>query len=134
MFKSLFERSSVKLRCIAQYDKSELELVPDPGMFIFFRKGTRAGVSYGSNRYSKTNKKYFKSYDPKQESKHIIYSDARNLYGYAMSKFLPTKGFKWINHNDFDLNRYISNSSEGCVFEEDLEYPKELPELYNNYP
>ena len=74
MFKSLLECTSVNLRCIAQYDKSGLELIPDPDMFIFFKKGTRSGVSYGSNRYSKTNKKYFKSYDPKQESKHIIYS------------------------------------------------------------
>ena len=36
--------------------KVELELIPDPGMFIFFQKGMRGGVSYISNRYSKTNK------------------------------------------------------------------------------
>ena len=49
------------------------------------------------NRYSKTNNKYLKSYDPKQESKHIAYLDANNLYGYEMSKFLPTRGFKCID-------------------------------------
>ena len=27
-----------------------------------------------------------------------------------------------------------SNSSKGCVLEVDLEYPKELRELYNDYP
>ena len=57
-------------------------------MYIFFEKGMRGGVSYISNRYSKGNNKDLKSYDPKQESKHIIYLDANNLYGYAMSKFL----------------------------------------------
>ena len=66
-------------------------------MCIFFEKGMRGGVSYISNRYSKANNKYLKSYDPKQESKHIIYLDASNLYRYAMSKFLPTSCFKWIN-------------------------------------
>ena len=54
----------------------------------------RGGVSYISNRYSKVNNKYLKSYDQKQESKHIIYLDANNLYGYAMSKFVPTSDFK----------------------------------------
>ena len=45
-------------------------------------------------RYSKVNNNYLKSYDPKKESKHIIYLDTNNLYGYAMSKFLPKSGFK----------------------------------------
>ena len=30
---------------------------------------------------------YLKLYDPKQESKHIIYLDANDLYGNAISKF-----------------------------------------------
>ena len=59
-------------------------------MYIFFEKCTKGGISYISNRYSKANNKYLKSYDPKQESKDIIYLDAKNLHGYAMSKFLPT--------------------------------------------
>ena len=73
-----------------------------------------------------------KSYDPKQQSKHI-YIDENNLYGYAMSKFLSTSGFKWIDPKEFDLNNYISNSSEGCVLEVDLEYYKKLYELHNDY-
>ena len=41
-----------------------------------------------------------------------------------MSKFLATSGFKWIDHKEFDLNKHTSDSSKGCVFEADLEYPK----------
>ena len=63
--------------------KVKLELIPDPVMYIFFQKCTRGGVSYISNRYSKANNKYLKSYAPKQESKRIINLDANNLYGYA---------------------------------------------------
>ena len=51
-----------------------------------------------------------------------------------MSKFLPTSGFKWIDPKEFNLNKYTSNSSEGCVLKVDLEYPKELRELHNDYP
>ena len=43
-----------------------------------------------------------------------------------MSKFLSTSGFKWIDTKEFDLNKYSSNSSKGCVLEIDLEYPKEF--------
>ena len=51
-----------------------------------------------------------------------------------MSKFLPTSGFKWIDPKEFDLNKYTSNSSEGCLLEVDLQYPKELHELHKDYP
>ena len=57
-----------------------------------------------------------------------------NLYGYAMSKFLPTSGFKWIEPKEFDLNKDASNSSKGYVVEVPLEYSKELRELRNDYP
>ena len=49
------------------------------------------------------------------KNQNIIYFDANNLYGYAMSKFLQTSGFKWIDLKEFDLNKYTSNSSKGCV-------------------
>ena len=90
-----------------------LELIPDPDMYIFFEKSTRGGVSYISNKYCKTNNKYLKSYDEKQESKLIIYLDTNNLYTYSMSKFLPTTGFKWIDSKEIHLNKYTSNSFKG---------------------
>ena len=93
-------------------------------MYIFFGKGTRGGISFISNRYSKAKNKYLKFYDPKQESKHIIYLDGSNLYGYTMSKFFLTGGSKWINPKEFDLNKHTSNNSKGYVLEVDLEYPK----------
>ena len=52
--------------------KIKLELIIDPDMQIYFQKGTRGGISYISNRYSKANNKYLKSYNPKKESKHVI--------------------------------------------------------------
>ena len=103
-------------------------------MYVFFEKGARGGISYIFNKYSKTNNKYLRRYDTKQKPKHVVYLDANNLYGYAMSKFLPTTGFKRIYLKEFDLIKYTSNNSKRCVLEVDLEYSKELWELHNDYP
>ena len=54
---------------------------------ILYEKGMRGRISYISNRHNKANNKYLKSFDPKEESKHI-YLVTNNLLSYAMSKFL----------------------------------------------
>ena len=51
-----------------------------------------------------------------------------------MYKFLPTSGIKCIDSKEFDWNKYTTNSTKRCVLEVDLEYPKELRELCNDYP
>ena len=58
--------------------KINFQLIPDPGMYIFFEEGIRGGISYIYKRCSKANNKYLKSYNPKQESKHVIYLDVNN--------------------------------------------------------
>ena len=64
--------------------KDELDAISDVDMYLFFEKGMRGWYSYISKWHSKVNNKYLKSYDPKQESKHNIYINANNLYGYAV--------------------------------------------------
>ena len=58
-----------------------------------------------------------------------------NLYGWAISSYLPYGGFKWLkNIDNFDVNSVSEKSSIGYIFEVDLEYPDELHVLHNNYP
>ena len=78
-----------------------------------------------------------KCYDSSKESKEITYLDANNLYGRAMSQYLPYRGFKWLNQkeiSDFSLNSISENSSIGYILEVDLKYPSELHDLHNEYP
>ena len=115
----------------------KLELITDIDMFQFIEKGMRGGISYIANRYGKANNKYMKEYDEKAPSKYIMYLDANNLYGWAMSQYLPTGGFRWMPEkqiNNLDLAKYKENSKKGLILEVDLEYPKELHNLHNDYP
>ena len=66
-----------------------------------------------------------------------MYLDANNLYGWAMSQYLPTGGFKWMTDkkiNVLNLADYKDDSKKGLILEVNLEYPKELHDLHNDYP
>ena len=108
----------------------KLELMTDIDMFQF-------GVSYIANRYGKANNKYMKEYDEKAPSKYIMYLDANNLYGWAMSQYLPTGNFKWMSDKEIkqiDLGKYKADGRKGLMLEVDLEYPRELHDMHNDYP
>ena len=51
-----------------------------------------------------------KCYD--KEGKFIVCLNANNLYGWAMSQYLPYCGFKWLNQKEidgFDVNSIEEN-------------------------
>ena len=68
-------------------------------------------------------------YDASKPTKYITYLDANNLYGWAMSKPLPTHGFKWMKPNELE-----NWENHLCILEVDLEYPRSLHDLHSNYP
>ena len=78
----------------------ELELLTDYDMLLMVEKGIRGGICHSIQRYAKANNKYMKNYNNNEESSYIQYLDANNLYGWTLSKKLPTNGFKWIDNNE----------------------------------
>ena len=107
-----------------------LELLSVIDMLLIVEKGIKGGVSMISNRYGKANNKYMGGkFNSNEPSKYIQYFDANNLYGWAMSKPLPTHGFKWMKTSELETWGLHS-----CILEVDLEYPKELHNLHNDYP
>ena len=73
-------------------------------------------------------------YNKNEKSKYIMYLDANNLYGYAMSQSLPVENFKFIDQKNFDINKIHENSKYGYMLEVDLEYPHELHDWHSDYP
>ena len=115
-----------------------LELLTDSDMLLMIEKGIRGGISIISNRYGEANNKYMKDYDKTKLSKFLMYLDANNLYGWAMTLKLPVHSFKWMSNKEIEniFNNRIVQVWEKtpCILEVDLEYPEELHDLHNDYP
>ena len=74
----------------------------------------RGGISYISKRYSKS-----------EDDISIMYWDANNLYGWAMIRDLPYRGFKFLSEEEikkFDLDSISEISKIGYILEVGLEY------------
>ena len=86
----------------------------------------RGGVSCINKRYSEASK-----------NKHILNLDMNNLYGHAVSQYLPCADFKRVKNVDKIKQKLMnikSNSSTGYILEVDLEYLQELHDIHNDYP
>uniref|UniRef100_A0A2S2NAY5 DNA-directed DNA polymerase n=1 Tax=Schizaphis graminum TaxID=13262 RepID=A0A2S2NAY5_SCHGA len=114
----------------------KLDLLTDVDQILMFESGIRGGLSQCSQRYSKANNKYMgDKFNKKEESKFLEYLDANNLYGWSMSKYLPTGDFKWVDNLDnFDIINISDKSPKGYILEVDLSYPKELHDLHSDFP
>ena len=91
-------------------------------------------------RHAKANNKYMKNFDKNIPSSYLQYSDANNLYGWAMSEKLPVNDFKWIETNDLStfnenfIKNYDENSDTRYILEVDVEYPENLHKLRRDLP
>ena len=116
----------------------KLELLTDYDMLSMVEEGIRRGICHSIHRYSKANNKYMKDHDKNIESSYIQYSDANNLYGWAMSQKLPVNNFKWIEDiskiNEKFIKNYYENSKKGYILEVDVKNPKELHDLHRDLP
>ena len=79
-----------------------------------------------------------KNHDKSIESSYLMYLDANNLYGWAMSQKLPVNGFKWENDlsrfNERFIKNYNENSDIGYFLEVDVEYRKKSFGSYKDLP
>ena len=140
-----------------KFTGQEIELYTDQSMYDLMSEGIRGGISMVSNSHAIANNCYF--YDPKHDKvvklskkkaeekgiynskKHvsfIMYLDANNLYGWAMSKKLPVKDHKWMTQEEIQfVKKNIMNiddeSDTGYSLVVDLKIPEHLHDTFNDY-
>ena len=84
-----FSSPGLSWDAMVKMTRIEFDLISDIDMHLFIEKGMRGGICYIAKRHNKANNKYMKRYDRSEEKKYITYLDANNLYGWAMSQYLP---------------------------------------------
>ena len=121
---AMLKMTGVKLEKMSAIDK-----------YLFIEKGLTGGIYYIGKRYAKASNKYVNDYDHKKPSAFISYLDINNLYGWALTEYLPYKEFEWLKYVDeFDVMPISKKSPIGYFLEVDLKYFDELHELHNDYP
>jgi hypothetical protein len=118
----------------------KLEVLVDTDMLSMVMASKRGGICQVKKRYAKANNyKYLGAgFDRSKSSSYIIYLDANNLYGKAMSEYLPTGNFKFVeginkeNIREF-LKQFNPTSKQGCYLEVDLHAPDCIHDKLNGY-
>ena len=115
----------------------QLQLFDNEEMYTFLERSIRGGVSQISKRVAIANNENCQDFDPLKPISHLIYLDANNLYGWAMSQSLPTHDFRWLTFEEIanlDIRNISKDAEYGYIYEVDLHYPDNLHDLHNDYP
>ena len=112
-----------------------LDLLLDPDMLLMVEKGIRGGITQSFQRWAQANNPHMGSeYNPDAPTRYLQYLDANNLYGWAMSQPLPTRGFQWADVHPDEIGELANHSDRGYLLEVDVAYPKELHDYHNDLP
>ena len=101
----------------------KLEKICDIEKYLFIEKGLRGGISYIVKRYAKANNKNVNDYDSNKQSTFITYLGKNNLFGWAISEYLPYGEFEWLKSVDeLDVMSINEKNDVGYILEVDLKY------------
>lgn len=120
---------SMAYDAMLKFTNVNIELITDPNIFLMFEQSKRGGFSgVCEQRYAKANNPYMKTYDNAKPNSYIVYVNANNLYGNAMSMKLPISDYQILkksNHLTVDeiLNYDYENDDYSYEIECDLNIP-----------
>lgn len=106
-----------------------IDLISDPEMSNLLQHNIRGGLSYINCRLA-TQRSGFS----------IVYLDANNLYGKAMTYPLPLRDFRWMTEEDISdmkenwKTRIHDHDGDGYILEVTLKYPEHLHVSHNSFP
>ena len=82
---------------LLKFIDKRINLITDPEMYRMIQPNVRGGICHVSVRYARANNKLLGSlYDPTKPTSYILFVDANNLYGWALSQPMPEKNMEWL--------------------------------------
>lgn len=112
-----------------------LEQISDMKILDIVERQKRGGLCFvGSKRYVKANNHYLEDFDKTKPENYLVYLDANNLYGWAMSQPLPYAGLKLVDIELSEVLKTPDDDKYGYIVEIDLEFPKEIHDKLKEYP
>ncbi len=108
----------------------EIGMIHDPEMVHALQTNIRGGLSFIGTRYGNT----------KDVAKDMVmlYLDANNLYGKAMTFPMPKNNFRWMSEKEikeFDVQKDVTDKNgTGYILEVTMRYPKHLHQAHNSFP
>ena len=117
----------------------KINLLSDLDMHQFFDKGLRGGMTFVNTHYAKINSPIDPgTYNPSEPTTELLYVDANNLYGRALSMPLPLRDFKWLSPEEISnldiASLDLESGDKGYVFEVDLIYPNNVQDRTEDLP
>ena len=107
-----------------------LELITDIDMYHFLENSIRGGISMITIRHTQAKSPTLPGNDASRPHVNLIYLDANNLYGWAMSQPLPTGGFRFLQPDEVEaltaVGELSDDAEDGYIYEVDLHYPQHL--------
>ncbi|KAF0755131.1 Uncharacterized protein FWK35_00006368, partial [Aphis craccivora] len=91
-----FTAPSLSFDAMLKFTGQKLEMLSDYDMLLMFENGIRGALVQASKRYAKVNNMKTPGYYETKEKSWIVYQDCNNLYGWAMSQYMPYAGFNWL--------------------------------------
>ena len=106
-----------------------------PSMLLMVERGIRAGITQSVHRCATANNPYLGSgYNPSEPTRYLQYLDANNLYGWAMSRPLPTGKFRCAEVHPDKVSELANQSNCGYLLEVNVAYPSEPHDYHNDLP
>ena len=108
---------------------AEIDLITDPEMSNLVQRNIRGGLSYINCRLA-----------AERDGFTLVYLDANNLYGKAMTFPLPLRDFRWMKRKEIDEMKdkwselIHDRDGDGYILEVTLKYPEKLHLSHNSYP
>ncbi|CAI6349661.1 unnamed protein product [Macrosiphum euphorbiae] len=84
-----FTAPGLSFDAMLKFTGQKLQLLHDYDMLLMFENGIRGGLVQASKRYATANNVKTPGYDETKEKSWIIYQDCNNLYGWAISQYMP---------------------------------------------